>query len=115
MDTPAKPPIDCDAFARLDLRVGRVVQVLPFPRARAPSYKVELDLGPLGRRWSSAQLAHYAPEALLGTLVVAVVNMPPRNVAGFPSEVLILGARGETGEVVLLTPRVGVAPGESVF
>jgi tRNA-binding protein len=110
-----RPPIDYDDFARVEMRVGRVVDVQPFPRARNPSWKVQVDLGELGRKWSSAQIAHYAADELIGSLVVCVVNMPPRNVAGFSSEVLILGAQDADGRVIVLAPRSEVAPGTIVY
>jgi tRNA-binding protein len=110
-----KPEILYDGFASVDMRVGRIVDVQPFPRTRNPSYKVEIDFGPLGRKWSSAQIAHYQTDELLGRLVVAVVNLPPRNIVGFKSEVLVLGARDEEGRVILLTPRSEVGLGEIIF
>ena len=115
MDQEIKPEISYDGFANVDIRVGRVVDVQPFPRARNPSYKVEIDFGPFGRRWSSAQITHYGKDELIGTLVVAVVNLAPRNIAGFKSDVLILGARDAEGRVILLAPRSGVELGEAVF
>jgi tRNA-binding protein len=115
VDQKIKPEILYDGFANVDIRVGRVVDVQPFPRARNPSYKVEIDFGLLGRKWSSAQIAHYEKDDLIGTLVVAVVNFPPRNIAGFKSEVLILGARDRQGRVTLLMPRSDIEPGEAVF
>jgi tRNA-binding protein len=102
-------------FRKIDIRVGTIVEVLPFPRARNPSYKVAVDLGPLGVRWSSAQITSHAPEALVGTQVCCVVNLAPRNIAGFASHVLILGARDAAGAVIVLSPRSGVAAGEAVF
>lgn len=111
----AKPEAAYDDFAKLDIRVGRVVEVRPFERARNPSYKVAVDLGDLGICWSSAQVTSYAPADLEGTLVTCVCNFPPRNIAGFRSEVLILGARNADGDVILLTPRSDVPPGEPVF
>ena len=115
MDQEIKPEISYDGFANVDIRVGRVVDVQPFPRARNPSYKVEIDFGPFGRRWSSAQITHYGKDELIGRLVVAVVNLAPRNIAGFKSDVLILGARDAEGRVILLAPRSGVELGEAVF
>jgi tRNA-binding protein len=99
--------IEFDDFLRVDMRVGRIVSVDPFPEARKPSYKLRIDLGPeLGERVSSAQLTvtYPDPEALIGRQVVAVVNFPPRRIAGFSSEVLVLGAMGEGGDVFLLAP-----------
>jgi tRNA-binding protein len=110
-----KPAIVYDDFARIDMRVARIIDVQPFPRARNPSYKVQVDLGPLGTRWSSAQITSYTPGELIGSLVVCVVNFPPRNIAGFQSEVLILGAADAEGQVKLLTPRGVVAPGMPIY
>lgn len=90
---------------RLDVRVGRVLSVQEFPEARKPAYQLEIDFGSdVGVKRSAAQLTHYPVEALAGRLVVAVVNFPPRKVAGFPSEVLILGAMDPQRGVVLLQP-----------
>lgn len=114
--TPAqKAEVTYDDFARLDIRVGRIVEVQPFPRARNPSYKVAVDLGDLGIRWSSAQITSYASDALIGTQVVCIANFPPRNIAGFQSQVLILGAQDAAGNVILLSPRSEVARGQVVF
>jgi tRNA-binding protein len=110
-----KPPIVYDDFAKVDIRIGRVLAVLPFERARNPSYKIEVDFGPLGRKWSSAQITSYSKSELVGRTVVCVVNMPPRNIAGFKSEVLILGAKNERGDVILLSPLTEIATGEQVF
>ena len=99
--------IEFDDFARVDMRVGRIVEVLPFPEARKPSYKLRIDFGAdLGERVSSAQLTATYPDrsALVGRQVVAVVNFPARRIAGFASEVLVLGAMGEEGAVHLLAP-----------
>ena len=92
-----KPPIVYEDFARVDIRIGRIVTVRPFERARNPSYKIEVDFGPMGRKWSSAQITSYSQAELIGRLVACVVNMPPRNIAGFQSEVLILGAKNARG------------------
>ena len=97
--------IDFDDFTRVDMRVGRVLAVERFPEARKPSYKLRIDFGPeLGERVSSAQLTvtYPDPASLIGRQVVAVVNFPARRIAGFASEVLILGAMGDDGEVWLL-------------
>jgi tRNA-binding protein len=114
-------PITYDDFAKVELRVGRVAEVQPFPKARNPSWKVRVDLGDLGEKWSSAQITNYTAEQLVGSLVVCVCNFPPRNIAGFMSEVLILGAPDADGKVILLSPRRDdagrdiVAPGAKVY
>lgn len=114
-------PIAYDDFAKVDLRVGRILEVQPFPKARNPSWKVRVDLGALGEKWSSAQITNYTAEQLTGSLVVCVCNFPPRNIAGFMSEVLILGAPDQDSKVILLSPRKDdagrdiVAPGAKVY
>jgi tRNA-binding protein len=102
-------------FARVDMRVGRVVRVDEFPEARNPAWKLEIDFGPdLGVKRSSAQIAHYPREELEGRLVVGVVNFPPRRIAGFESEVLVLGAVDPEKGVVLLRPDEDVALGDRI-
>ena len=102
-------------FERIDMRVGRVVGVDDFPEARKPAWKLAIDFGPeVGVRRSSAQIAHYTREQLEGRLVVGVVNFPPRRIAGFESEVLVLGALDEEKGVVLLRPDDDVAPGDRI-
>src|SRR5262245_45730577 len=97
--------ITIDQLGAVDIRVGRVVRTADFPKARKPAYQLWIDFGELGVRQSSAQLTHrYRRETLEGRLVVAVVNLPPRQVADFRSEVLVLGAVDGTGDVVLLQP-----------
>jgi tRNA-binding protein len=92
-------------FDKIDMRVGRVLSVEEFPEARNPAWKLEIDFGPeVGVKRSSAQITHYTREQLLGRTVVGVVNFPPRRIAGFPSEVLVLGAIDPEKGVVLLTP-----------
>jgi tRNA-binding protein len=113
--TERNPEITYDQFAAVELRVGRVLEVQPFPKARNPSWKVRVDLGPLGEKWSSAQITNYTQDDLIGTLVVCVCNFSPRNIAGFMSEVLILGAADGDGKVILLSTRSAVAPGERVY
>ncbi len=103
-------------FQRLDIRVGKVVAAEPFPEARVPAYKLTIDFGPLGVKRSSAQITRlYRPEELTGKLVVAVVNFPPKRIAGFVSEVLVLGAILDGGKVSLLSPDHDVPPGSRVL
>ena len=105
-----------EAFGVLDLRVGRIVRAEPNEKARKPAYKLRLDFGPLGEKTSSAQLTDlYTPEALVGRLIIAAVNLGTRNVAGFPSEVLVLGLPDNLGRVVLLTPERDVPLGGRVY
>ncbi len=109
--------ISWEDFEKVDMRVGRVVGTEPFPEARRPAIKLTLDFGPeLGTKRSSAQLTdHYSPEALLGRKVVAVVNFPPKRIAGFESEVLVLGVPDEKGAVVLLAPDREAPLGARIF
>jgi tRNA-binding protein len=94
-----------EEFQRIDMRVGRILSVEQFPEARNPAWKLEIDFGPeVGTKRSSAQITHYTREELEGRLVVGVVNFPPRRIAGFPSEVLVLGALDDEKGVVLLQP-----------
>jgi tRNA-binding protein len=104
-----------EEFQRIDMRVGRVLAVEEFPEARNPAWKLEIDFGPeVGVKHSSAQITHYSRDELLGRLVVGVVNFPPRRIAGFSSEVLVMGALdGEKG-VVLLRPDVECAVGDRI-
>lgn len=110
-----KDQIVYDDFAKVDIRIGRIVAVQPFERARHPAYKVEVDFGEFGRKWSSAQITSYSADTLVNRLVACVVNMPPRNIAGFLSEILILGARDASGAVKLLAPTHDIEIGEAVF
>jgi tRNA-binding protein len=105
-----------DDFLKLDIRAGVVVDAEEFPEARKPAIKLRIDFGEeLGIKRSSAQItARYTPAALVGRQVIAVVNFPPRRIAGFESEVLVLGAYSEAGEVVLLAPDAAVPRGAVV-
>lgn len=112
------PPAEIDGadFFRVDMRVGRIVSARLNERARVPAYALEVDLGEaLGTRASSAQLtANYAVEDLVGRLVVAVVNLPPKRVAGVKSEVLVLGALDPERGTILLRPESDARPGARV-
>ena len=99
-----------DDFMKLDIRVGTIVEARPFEKARKPAYQLLVDLGPeLGRKRSSTQ--QYTPEELVGKQVLAVVNFPPRQIANFFSEVLVLGTYSQGG-VVLITPDKPVENGD---
>ncbi len=111
-----KDQTDYSNFEALDLRVGKITEVKPFPRARNPSYKVAVDFGPeIGLKWSSAQITRYSEEDLLGKTVVCCINFAPRNIAGFKSEVLIMGAANAAGETVILTPDSDVEIGGAIY
>ena len=107
--------IDVSQFQAVDMRVGRVVAVEEFPEARVPAWKLHIDFGAeIGIKRSSAQITHYSREQLLGTLIVGVVNLNPRVIARFPSEVLVLGAVDDTAGVVLLRPDKDAAVGSRI-
>jgi tRNA-binding protein len=108
--------IEFGDFEKVDVRVGTVVDVEDFPRARTLAYRLTVDFGDeLGVRRTSAQVTTYEKDELRGMQVVAVVNFEPKNIAGFMSEVLVLGAPGADGEVVLLTPTRPVPDGGRMF
>lgn len=112
----ASPSITYAEFEKVDMRTGRIVKAEAFPEARKPAYKLQIDFGPLGVRASSAQLTRrYGVDELVGRLVVAVVNFPPRQIGPFRSEVLTLGIDDGTGAVVLLVPDAEVPLGHRVF
>lgn len=107
-------PSPQDFFA-IDIRVGTVLRAEPFPEARKPSIRLEIDFGPLGVLRSSAQLTRrYTPDALVGRQVVAVVNIGERRIAGFTSQALVLGGVPEEGDVVLLAPDAPVPDGTRI-
>ncbi len=104
-------------FERVDIRVGVIVESEDFPRAHKPSYRLTIDFGPeIGVKRSSAQVTNYTHEELRGMQVLAVVNFEPRNIAGFMSEVLVLGAElAEGGGIALLTPSREAAVGARMY
>jgi tRNA-binding protein len=105
-----------EAFQTLELRVGRILRAEPNERARKPAYKLWIDFGPSGEKTSSAQLvALYRPSELVGRLVIAAMNLGTRNIAGFSSEVLVLGLPSQQGEVVLLGVEREVPLGGRVY
>ncbi len=108
--------IEFDDFLAVDIRVGRIVSVEDFPEARKPAWKLTIDFGEeIGTRRSSAQITNYSREELEGSLVVAVVNFPPRQIGPVRSEVLVLGVPDEEGRVILLRPTGDVPLGGRMF
>jgi tRNA-binding protein len=109
--------ISFEEFEKVDIRVGTIVTVEPFPEARKPAYKLRIDFGgEIGIKKSSAQVTkHYTTDALVGRQVAAVVNFPPRQIGPFMSEVLTLGFPDESGGVVLIGPSLGVPNGGKLF
>jgi len=116
-DAPAAAAISFDEFLKVDIRVGTVIAVLPFPEARKPALKLEIDFGAaIGIRKSSAQIVeHYDLATLVGRQVAAVVNFPPRQVGKFMSEVLVVGFPDAAGAVVLFSPDQRVPDGARLF
>jgi tRNA-binding protein len=107
--------IEFDDFLKVDMRVGRIVEVADFPEARKPAWKLTIDFGDeIGLKRSSAQITNYSREELEGRLVVAVVNFPPRQIGPVRSEVLTLGASDADGNVILLEPRSDVPLGSRI-
>ena len=104
--------VDVAHFAALDIRVGTILEAQFFEKARHPAYQLLIDFGECGKRQSSAQLTkRYSAEALVGLQVMAVLNFPPKRIAGFRSECLVLGATNEQGDVVLMQPGFPVPNG----
>lgn len=116
-DAGAAPEITFDDWLKVDVRVGTIVEALPFPEARKPAFKLLIDFGPaIGIRRSSAQITeHYALDELVGRQVAAVVNFPPRQIGPVRSEVLTLGFPDENGKVVLVSPSIPVLNGGRLF
>lgn len=102
-------------FIKIDIRVGTIVDARTFAAARKPAYQLKIDFGPLGTKQSSAQITrHYRPEELMGQQVLAVVNFPPKSIAGFSSECLVLGIYDENNDVVLVEPKHPVSNGSKI-
>lgn len=99
-------------FEKMDIRVGTITEAREFPRAKKPAYQLTIDFGESGIKRSSAQITtFYSPEKLIGQQVIAVVNFPPKNIAGFISDCLVLGVYDENKDVVLLRPDTPVSNG----
>jgi tRNA-binding protein len=109
--------ISFDDFLKVDVRIGRIIDVQPFPEARKPAFKLKIDFGAeIGIKQSSAQITtHYTPETLMGRQVLAVVNFPPRQIGKFMSQVLTLGVPDENGQVVLIEPGHDVPLGGRLY
>jgi tRNA-binding protein len=104
--------ITWDDFEKIDMRIGTIIEAEVFPKAKRPAYKLKVDFGELGIKQSSAQItAHYQPEELIGKQVMAVVNFPPKQIANFISECLVMGVYDSNGDVVLLQPGKEVGNG----
>jgi tRNA-binding protein len=111
----SSPEIVYDDFAKVDMRVGRIVEVEDFPEARKPAWKLRIDFGPeIGEKRSSAQITNYSREELEGRRIVGVVNFPPRQIGPVRSEVLVLGASDSEGRVILLAPDLDVPLGARI-
>lgn len=107
--------ISWDDFEKVEIRSGTILEVTDFPKAKKPAYQLKIDFGALGIKQSSAQITqHYNKEALLGQQVVAVVNFPPKQIANFFSECLVLGVYDTDGHVILLQPEREVENGQRV-
>lgn len=107
--------ITWDDFEKIDMRIGTIIEAEVFPKAKRPAYKLKVDFGELGIKQSSAQItAHYQPEELIGKQVMAVVNFPPKQIANFISECLVMGVYDSNGDVVLLQPGKSVQNGGKV-
>ena len=108
--------ITYDYFEKVDIRAGRITSVEDFPKARKPAYKLWIDFGVLGVKKSSAQITRlYRKDELMGRLIIAITNFPPRQIADFISEVLVLGVVLDNDEVVLIQPDSDVPPGKRVL
>ena len=104
--------ITWDDFEKINIQTGTIVEINDFPKAKKPSYKLKIDFGPLGFKQSSAQITkHYNKEQLLGQQIIAVVNFPPKQIANFFSECLVLGLYNQHNEVVLLQPQQTILNG----
>ncbi|MET8681410.1 tRNA-binding protein [Streptomyces sp. NPDC004647] len=109
-----KPRTEAERFFSADIRVGRILSVDEFPEARKPAYKIKADFGPAGVLQTSAQVTNYRIDELKDRLVVGVINLGRKRIAGFTSEFLVLGSYDAEGAVLLLSPSAGAAPGDVI-
>ena len=104
--------IQWDDFTKVDIRCGTIISAQEFPNAKKSAYQLHIDFGPLGIKKSSAQItSHYTKDQLVGMQITAVVNFPPKQIANFMSECLVLGSVGEENDIVLLTSEIRVKNG----
>lgn len=107
--------IEWSDFAKIAIRLGTIIEVQDFPKAKKPAYQLSIDFGSMGIKKSSAQITkHYNKEALLGKQIIAIINFPPKQIANFYSECLVLGVYDEAGEVVLLSPDFPTNNGQAI-
>lgn len=107
--------ITWDDFTKVDIRAGTIIKAQPFEKAKKPAFQLEIDFGPLGIKKSSAQITfHYSPEELIGRQIIAVINFPPKQIANFFSECLVLGVYDNQDQVVLLHPSHKIENGSKV-
>lgn len=107
--------INWEDFEKIDIRSGTVLEVTEFPQAKKKAYQLRIDFGPLGIKQSSAQITHhYTPEGLIGKQIIAVINFPPKQIANFFSECLVLGVYDENKQVILIQPDQGVSNGQRI-
>lgn len=107
--------ITWDDFTKVDIRAGTIIKAQPFEKAKKPAFQLEIDFGPLGIKKSSAQITfHYSTEELIGRQIIAVINFPPKQIANFSSECLVLGVYDNQDQVVLLHPSHNIENGSKV-
>ncbi len=107
--------INWNDFEKIDIRCGTILEITDFPKAKKPAYQLLIDFGPLGKKNSSAQITHhYSKESLKGRQVIAIVNFPPKQIANFFSECLVLGVYDENNQVILLHPDKTTSNGQRI-
>ena len=112
---PQKAEISWNDFEKLDIRVGTITEALPFPKARKPAYQLQIYFGALGSRWTSAQITDfYSPQDLINRQVIALINLPKKQIANFFSECLVLGIYDNDGKVILLQSEKSIHDGAAI-